>query len=134
MRIEQSRLEKAIRTVQADPANLLRIEAEIARLSLQKEVTKCQVDKIYYELVYLAGFSTPEELSSYRFNGGVLDRKPYPRALWVWNTKGWLGDEQSESFFISFCKIKGIKRVFLSLNRDLLNSLPQNSDLPNFII
>jgi len=133
IRIERSRLENPLGTVKADQANLLRIEADYAKANLEKNIAKSERDKTCYELLYLSGFSWPEELLSYFFKDEDFRRKPYPRALWVWDVKEFLENEQAGEFFVSFCKTKNIKRVFFSLNKQLLDSLPQNPNLSKFI-
>jgi outer membrane protein TolC len=121
LRIEKSKLERAVKGIDADFANLLMIEAEITRLNLEKRISQYEVAKSYYELLYQAGLYQAGELLPYNSKGSEIERKPYSRALWVWNVDSFLGKEQQEEFFISFCKTKGIKRVFLSVNKRLLD-------------
>lgn len=138
MRIEQSKRENAIRTVKIDPADLFKIEADYTRIDLEKNIARHEKNKIYYELLYLAGLYWPEEFLPYHFKDVKQSRKfytkTYHRFLWVWNVKEILKDGRSKAFFVSFCKIKGIKKVFVSINKSLSDSLSQNSDLPELII
>lgn len=132
-RIEKSKIERPIKGIKADPVNLFRIEAEIKRLNLEKASAQCEIAKNYYGLLYMAGFSKPDELFSSYGRISDLERKTYSRALWVWSVSDLLGDEKAEKFFISFCKIKGIKRIFFSTNKEFLDSILQNINLPSFI-
>lgn len=134
MRIEQSRLQNAAKDIKADPLNLLAVEADITMLNLEKEIARYEKDKLFYELMYLSGFSQSEEMSSYRLSGAGSGRKLYPRALWVWGASELLGNEEYEAFFISFCRTKGIKKVFFSINKQLSDSLIQNPAVAKFIV
>ncbi|MCQ4574324.1 MAG: TolC family protein [Candidatus Brocadiales bacterium] len=132
MRIERARIENAVSTVPADRVNLLILEAEAVEMDMEKRLAEYEKMKSYYELLFLAGVSQPEELSVYNLAGGG-GRKLYPRALWVWDVKNVLGNDPQEAFFVSFCKTKGIDRVFFSVNRQMEGSLPRNTDMPDFI-
>ncbi|MFQ5788556.1 MAG: TolC family protein, partial [Thermodesulfobacteriota bacterium] len=134
LRIEIARLEHPLRTVEASQANVLGIQAEIAKLTLENKIAKYEKAKAYYELIYLAGLYRPKELVSYDNAGGVETyRKKYVRALWVWDIEKFLSSKESQTFFIFFCKTKGINRVFLSLGESLLRSVSQDSYFPQFI-
>ncbi|MEE9200176.1 MAG: TolC family protein [Candidatus Brocadiales bacterium] len=133
MRIERARLDNAVSTVKADRANLLRLRAEEAELEMEKRLAEYEKIKSYYELLFLAGVSQPEELEIYNYTGGPSRRKPYARALWVWDVKGVVESDEKEDFFVSFCKAKGIERVFLSVNRLMAETLTQNTDISNLI-
>lgn len=134
MRIEQSRLQNATKDIKADPLNLLAIEADITTLNLEKEIARYEKNRLFYELMYLAGFSQYEEMSSYGLSGTFSSRKLYPRALWVWGASELLENEEYEAFFISFCRTKGIKKVFFSINKQLSDSLDQNPAVAKFIV
>ena len=132
-RLERLRIENTLSDVEADPADLLRIEADTTILNSEKELAKYEKNRSYFEVLYLAGFSQPEELGSRHFAEEGPTIKPYQRALWVWRAKEVVVDQQVGDFFISFCKTKGITRAFLSLDRALLSSLPPEPALVNFI-
>lgn len=133
MLIERSRATQFVRSIKVDPADLLEIKAETAKLNLQKSLANYERDKIYYELLYLAGFSWPDEMENALSKGVVTTTRNFPRALWLWNAPEILLQEESRLSFIRFCESRGVAQVFLSVNKEVMASLNQHSPLPNFI-
>lgn len=132
IRVEQAKLSDNLRTVQGDPLLLQKLRIQRIVLAREKRLAQMEILKTFYELLFLAGLSYPGQLFALQMKG-VYPRKAFPRALWVWSTEELITDHYKETFFISFCQAKGVKRVFLGMNKKLLEAVFEQPRLPKLI-
>lgn len=131
-RIQKSRHDNELRNLRLDPVTLLELDAQIAAEKLDRIRFKYERDQLYYELIYLAGMIRPEDFAFHLSKDRDVAGKGYTQASWLWNTAEVLNEESREKF-ITFCKNRGITKVFLSINRKVISSIQQSSDLQTFI-
>jgi hypothetical protein len=74
----------------------------------------------------------PEDFSYHLSKDRDMARNEYTEAIWLWNTVEVLKGEPREAF-INFCKNQGVNKVFVSINKKVVSSIAQSSDLQTFI-
>ncbi len=131
-RIQKSRHDNELRNLKLDPVTLLELEAQIAAEKLDRIYYKYEQDQVYYQLIYLAGMTRPEDFSYHLSKDRDMARNGYTEAIWLWNTAEVLKGEPREAF-INFCKNQGVNKVFVSINKKVIASIEQSSDLQTFI-
>ncbi len=131
-RIHKSRHANGLRNLKLDPVTLLELEAHIAAEKSDRIGFKYEQDKLYYEVIYLAGMTRPEDFSYHLSKNRDIAKNGYTEAIWLWNTAEVLKRGPREAF-INFCKSKGVNKVFVSINKKVVSSIEQSSDLQTFI-
>ncbi|MCH8873152.1 hypothetical protein IH824_10340, partial [candidate division KSB1 bacterium] len=131
-RIQKSRHDNELRNLKLDPVTLLELKAQIAAEKLDRIYYKYEQDQVYYQLIYLAGMTRPEDFSYHLSKDRDMARNGYTEAIWLWNTAEVLNGEPREAF-INFCKNQGVNKVFVSINKKVISSIAQSSDLQTFI-
>ena len=131
-RIQRSRHANELRNLKLDPVTLLELEAQIAAEKLDSICFKYERDQLYYELIYLAGMTRPKDFTYHLSKDRDVARSNYTKGIWLWNTAEVLKGEP-RARFITFCKSMGFNKVFVSINKKVISSIEQSSDLQTFI-
>jgi len=131
-RIQKSRHDNELRNLKLDPVTLLELEAQITAEKLGRIYYKYEQDQLYYQLIYLAGMTRPEDFANHLSKDREVASNSYTEAIWLWKTAEVLKGDPRKAF-INFCKSKGINKVFVSINKKVISSIEQSSDLQTFI-
>ncbi len=131
-RIQESRHANELRNLKLDPVTLLELEAQIAAKKLDRICFKYERDQFYYELIYLAGMTQPKNFAYHLAKNREVAMNQQTKGIWLWNTSEVLKGEP-RARFIAFCKSTGINKVFVSINKKVVSSIEQSSDLQTFI-
>ncbi|MCG8608329.1 TolC family protein [bacterium] len=133
IRVERSKLKQGVSSLRADPARVLRLEAESIRLKLKKSLYVYDQMKIYYRVLYLSGLSWSEELQPFLAQQQAPAGPEYPTALWLWKPQKLLISKQAKAGFLEFCRNRGITEVFISLNEAMSVALQRGSIVQEFL-
>jgi len=131
-RIQKSRHDNELRNLKLDPVTLLELEAQIAAEKLDRIYYKYEQDQLYYQLIYLAGMTRPEDFAKHLSKDREVVSNRYTEAIWLWKTAEVLKGDPRKAL-INFCKSKDINKVFVSINKKVISSIEQSSDLQTFI-
>lgn len=115
-------------------SDLLREKINLNNLNAELNANKLKKNIIIYHLVYLAGVDSEYKLASGNYQSeppvgmDISDQK----SVWMWSVD-FLGDKDSEKAVLSHLKQNNFEKIFLSFDRELINSLPDNQYLSDFI-
>jgi len=131
-RIQKSRHDNELRNLKLDPVTLLELEAQITAEKLDRIYYNYEQDQLYYQLIYLAGMTRPEDFANHLSKDREVASNSYTEAIWLWKTADVLKGDPKKAF-MNFCKSKDINKVFVSINKRVISSIEQSSDLQTFI-
>ncbi len=128
IRTEKARLRSPVAGIPADPARVLELEAEVESALLEKDLAEVKKAAAYYELLYLAGLDGPAPHRDMD-RGETIVETPAAKALWVWKSDRLLEEGPLRRFLVDACRSKKVDRVYLSVNRRMRATFPENPAL-----
>ncbi len=132
IRIEKARIESPVSGVPADKARVLELKAEVESTLLEKDLAEVKKAAAYFELLYLAGLDRTAPRGD-RDKGEKIVETPAPKALWVWKTDRLLSEGPLRRFLLDACRGKSVDRIYLSVNRQIRDTFPDNPSLAGLI-
>jgi outer membrane protein TolC len=139
---EDLRIKEAIHTFPSKAApdvsfmNILKERIRLKELEFKTSILGYRRKISYYELLSAAGLKSPTEVYTFKLDGTRGTSRPKEffdeRGIWIWNTD-FIGNPAKEELAIFFLAVKGIKQVFISLDKKTIYSLSYNPDLERFI-
>lgn len=132
-RIKSLQNAKAVRRIDPGINSHFLLEKEERRLRFQSELEIYNRHLAQYHVLYLAGIDHYNEILPDRSIHDDRTEQTTVRAMWVWKTYDIIHDNAGVEDFLSFCRSRGINRVFLSVTGKMLKTRKRKMALSAFV-